>query len=58
MNQNRFKFDKEFQEKLNVVNETARKYFEIKIQYDKALENLDSFLHEQKQNNEQNNKQN
>ena len=49
MNHNRFKFNKEFQEKLNIVNEAAHKYFQIKIQYDKALKNLDSFLHEQEQ---------
>lgn len=55
MNFNRFKFDKEFNEKLNIVNEFARKYFQLKIEYDKALGELNLFLNEQE--DEQNNKQ-
>lgn len=47
---NRFVFDKEFEEKLNAVNKAARRYFEIKAEYDEATEMLHLLLDKQKEN--------
>ena len=46
---NRFEFDKEFEEKLNAVNEAARRYFKIKAEYDEVAEKLHLFLDKQKE---------
>ena len=46
---NRFDFDKEFEEKLNAVNEAAHKYFKIKSEYDEATEKLHLLLNKQKE---------
>ena len=45
----RFVFDKEFQEKLNAVNEAAHKYFKIKAEYDETVEELHLLLNQQKE---------
>lgn len=50
---NRFVFDKEFEEKLNAVNEAARRYFEIKAEYDEAAEMLHLLLDKQKENDKE-----
>lgn len=49
---NRITFDKEFEEKLNAVNEAAHKYFKIKTVYDKVIEELHSLLDKQKEGDE------
>ena len=46
---NRFEFDKEFEEKLNAVNEAAYRYFKIKAEYDEVTEKLHLFLDKQKE---------
>lgn len=52
MNHNKLNFDKEFQEKLNTVNEAAHRYFKIKTEYDKVTEELHLFLDKQKEDEE------
>ena len=49
----RFIFDKEFEEKLNAVNEAAYRYFKIKTEYDEATEKLNSLLGRQSENNKE-----
>lgn len=45
----RLVFDREFKEKLNTVNEAARRYFKIKSEYDEATKKLHLLLDEQKE---------
>lgn len=49
----RFVFDKEFEEKLNAVNEAAHKYFKIKAEYDEANEKLHLLLDKQRENDKE-----
>ena len=49
----RFIFDKEFEEKLNAVNEAAYRYFKIKTEYDEATTKLHLLLDKQKENSEE-----
>lgn len=53
----RFNFDKEFQEKLNVINETAYRYYKIKAEHDEATEKLHLLLNKQKENYKGENKE-
>lgn len=46
---NRLIFDREFQERLNTVNEAAYRYFKIKTEYDETIEKLHLLLDEQKE---------
>lgn len=50
---NRLVFDKEFEEKLNAVNEAAYRYFKIKTEYDKTIEKLHLLLDKQKENDKE-----
>ena len=49
----RFIFDKEFEEKLNAVNNAAYRYFKIKAEYDKTIEKLHLLLDKQKENDKE-----